>query len=169
MSYLHRLYRKDVWIRELFQAAGLDQIQEAIDDLKEQNFFDTATWGLKIMEKDLALDPTGSVESRRNKAEAAWKSSGKVDIELLQRIADSWRNGEVEVQFIGGKINVKFVGEFGVPSDLGSLKTAIDIAKPAHLAVIYAFRYLLIEDIHNVLTINQMQQLKLNQFAGGSV
>lgn len=167
LNCLHKLYRQDAWIQELFQAAGLDDIQAAIDDLAAQNFFDTATWALAVYEKDLGIQAVGSDESRRSVIEAAWKSTGKVDIALLQAVADSWKNGEIEVKFIGGKIRIEFIGDYGVPSDLDRLKAAIDNTKPAHLAVIYAFRYLLIKDIHEVLTINQMQQLKLNQFAGG--
>ena len=88
---------------------------------------------------------------------------------FLQAVADAWKNGEVEVEFLDGKIQIHFTGEFGIPNDLDGLKNAIENTKPAHLAVIYAFRYLLIKDIHNVLTIDEMQALKTNQFAGRTV
>lgn len=170
LKLIHKVYRRDPWIQELFKSAGitLENLEEIIEEINDQYFFDTATdLGLDIYEKELGLSSGGTIEDRRAKVEAAWKNGNKVDIYQLQAVADSWKNGETEITFINGKINIKFIGDYGVPTDLESLKTAIENTKPAHLAVIYAFKYLLIKDIHEVLTINQMQQLKLNQFAGG--
>ena len=51
--------------------------------------------------------------------------------------------------------------------NLEDLKSAIEEIKPAHLAVAYAFNYLLIRDIHDVMTMGQLGQTPLNKFAGG--
>lgn len=74
---------------------------------------------------------------------------------------------EVEVGFAGGRIQVTFVGDYGVPEDLQALQEAIGRTIPAHLPMDYFFRYLLIREIHQVKTLTQMQQLTLKQFAGG--
>lgn len=171
LAAIHKVYRKDKWIRELFQAAGLkiDDIADALQELNDQLFVDTATWALEIMEKDLGITPgkSATYEDRRSSIIAKNRTKGKVDIALLQSIADAWKNGEIEVKFIDGKIYMDFVGESGIPKDLDALKQAMENAKPAHLAVVYAFRYLLIKDIHNVLTVNEMQELRIEAFAGG--
>lgn len=170
---IHKIYRKDKWLNDLFRAAGveLEYLKTYADEIEAQYFTDTATWNLDIMERDLGLTENKGKEiaDRRSAIIAKWRTSGKVDIALLQAVADAWKNGEVEVEFLDGKIQIHFTGEFGIPNDLDGLKNAIENTKPAHLAVIYAFRYLLIKDIHNVLTIDEMQALKTNQFAGRTV
>ena len=88
---------------------------------------------------------------------------------FLQAICDSWKNGEIDVFFINGRIQIKFVGKYGVPSDLNLLKIELNKSKPAHLAMDYLFRYLLIKNIHNVMTINELQNTSLDKFAGGVI
>lgn len=173
LNAIHRLYRKDKWLNDLFNAAGIeiDRLEEYIDDLEAQYFLDTATWSLDADERDTGLTANRGkpYEDRRAALIAKERASGKVDILLLQAVADAWRNGSIEVDFVEGKIQVQFVSGYGIPADLESLQEALDNTKPAHLAIVYIFRYLLIKDIHEVLTIDQMQALKINQFAGKEV
>ena len=90
-----------------------------------------------------------------------------MDIALLQAVADSWRNGDIDVTFPDGKIHITFVGSYGVPNDLDTLISMLDEVKPAHLAIVYTFRYLLIKDIHEVLTLSEVEATTLKKFAGG--
>lgn len=75
---IHRSFRKDRWINELFHAAGIsfDEIQHRLQEIDDQNFIDTATWGLKLYEKDLGIitKKTTSIENRRAEIEARWKT-----------------------------------------------------------------------------------------------
>lgn len=167
---LHKLYRNDPYIQKIFNAAGLsmDNIDSAIEDMKKQYWFDTMTWGIPIVENMLSLktDSTAPIEDRRSQLEARWKSNGKTDINLLQAVANSWKNGDVTVSFVGGKIKVAFSGEYGIPDDIIGLQKALDDVKPAHLAIIYAFRYFLIKDIDQVMTLTQLGTQVLSKFAG---
>ena len=45
ISTLHKLYRKDDWLQELFRVAGLklDEVEATVDEIHGNNFFDTAT------------------------------------------------------------------------------------------------------------------------------
>lgn len=171
IKLMHTLVRADPYVLELTDAmdATLNEIVLAIADMKNQLFFDTMTWEIDRLAKILNITFASgtSIEDKRSIIEARWKSSGKSDIYLLQAIADSWKNGEIDVRFVSGKIEIKFVGEYGVPTDLESLKKEIDKAKPAHLGVLYLFKYLLIGDIHEVLTIGQMDSITLDKFASG--
>ncbi|WP_027399090.1 putative phage tail protein [Anaerovorax odorimutans] len=170
INNLNKLIRQDEYIQELCKSIGteIDVVEQGLHDLYNQFWFDTMTWGADVIAKQLniKLNPILTQAEKNSLIEARWKNSGKSDIELLQNIADSWKNGEINVSFIDGKIIIKFIGEFGTPTDLESLKVEIDKAKPCHLLVNYVFKYLLIKDIHNVMTINQLQAMTLDNFAG---
>lgn len=166
---MHKLQRNDP-----FTLAELETIAEELDivgaqilDFKTQYYFDTVTWYIGTLAKELGIhiNPTLPIEEQRAIIESRWKIDGKSDIFLLHAIADSWKNGEIEVDFIDGKIQVKFASIVGVPPNLDNLKDALETAKPAHLAILYLFKYLLIKDVHNKMTLAQLEQQKLANFA----
>lgn len=154
---------------EVFRGVGfsLDQINAYLEDITNQLDVDNATWGLDLFERELGVRWNDKpLAERRAGIKAKWRSSGKSDLYLIQQVADSWKNGQVKVEFReDGKIHITFNGEFGVPENLTGLEEAIDEVKPAHLELAYHFMYLLIKDIHEVKTINEMQRLKINMFA----
>ena len=167
LNMLPRLYRKDKWLNDLFNAVGLstDRLEQDTENALNELFGDTATYALPMYETELGLNGEGkTLEDRRAAVVAGWQRGGKVDIHQIQAAANAWRNGETVVDFKDGKIIVTFVGAFGVPDDMQGLMNAINIIKPAHLIVEYVFRYLLIKDIHEVMTIADMDDTKLSLF-----
>lgn len=46
------------------------------------------------------------------------------------------------MEFIGGRIHVKFISPIGVPDDIQALKDVLEDTKPAHLAIFYTFLWL---------------------------
>lgn len=168
LSNIHKILREDKYINELCKSSGIeiDAIELSLEDIYNQFWFDTMTWGADIVASQLKvkLNPSLTQQEKNSLLEARWKSSGKSDVFLLQAICDSWKNGNVEVSFVNGKIQIKFVGEYGIPSDLTSLKIEIDKTKPAHLAVDYLFKYFLIKDIHEIMTLEQLEQQTLDKF-----
>ena len=167
LNMLPRIYRKDKWLNDLFQSVGLsvDRLEQDTESALNEMFGDTATYALPMYEKELLLNGEGkTIEDRRAAVIAGWQRGGKVDIYQIQAAANAWRNGETVVDFKDGKIVVTFVGMFGVPDDLQGLRDAINIIKPAHLIVEYIFRYLLIKDIHEVMTLAEMDDTKLSMF-----
>lgn len=168
IEHLHEMYRKDPYIQSLFTSAGLslDNLEDAVNDVKNQYWFDTITWGIPTMEKilDFKTNINDPIEARRSQLEARWKSAGKADLYLLQAVANSWKNGDCEASFVNGKIQVQFTGEYGTPADLDNLKKALENVKPEHLAIVYSFRYLTIGEVQN-MTISQLQNTKLSEFA----
>lgn len=147
LKNIHKLYRKDPWIQELYKAAGLplDDVAEQLASIYDQYFFDTATWGLRVYEKEMAIKSRidADIDDRRAVLEARWKSSGKVDIYLLQAVADSWHNEGVTVDFVDGKITVTFTRDKGFLGDWSTLEAALDNVKPAHLALLFTVIILL--------------------------
>lgn len=144
---LHKLYRSDKWINELFNSVGLtlDNISSTVDEIYNDNYFDTASEkAVKYYEYELGITPRAdqSLEDRRVVIRARWINNGKVDINLLQEIANSWKNGTTALEFIGGRIHVKFISPIGIPADLEALKEVLEDTKPAHLAIYYTFLWL---------------------------
>lgn len=169
---IHKFYREDEWLNAIFQAIGLcvDGLEAEAEQIVKDLFINTASEAALLRyEKELGLAaaPGKNLDDRRSAIIAKWMSSGKVDLEMIRAVANAWKNGEVEVNFSGGVIIAKFVGSYGVPGDLDGLKKALDEIKPAHLAVNYLFRYLLIKEIHGVMTLSELETHKLSEFVGG--
>lgn len=162
--------RKSNLYKEIFKADGqqVDFFNEAIEDIQKQLLIDTATWGLIVYEKELKIktDLNKPLDDRRAVIKSKLRGSGKVDHIQIKLVADAYTNGDVVVSF-NGHIIVKFTSLYGIPPNLDDVKNALEDVKPAHLAIYYEFRYLLIKDIHNVMTIAQMDQTLLDRFAGG--
>lgn len=171
LKYLHQFYRKSEFLHNFFEAVQtvlntLNKNITRLEFLLHFNKLDKA--GCEWWEKLLNITEISlKLEDRRAKIRAKFISRTHNDLELIQKICDSWKNGETEVDFIGGKIQIKFLSEYGVPEALDNLLKTIGEVKPAHLAYYLVFKYLLIKDIHEVKTIEQMEQITLNQFAFG--
>lgn len=169
---LHNLpqqYRKDPWILAMVGAmAGIIDAQcgdgESIID---QMSLDTVSWNLPVEERVAGLTPAASaaLDDRRSELKAKWRSGGKVTLAQIQAVADAWKNGETEVTFTSGQIRIKFSGAYGVPTDIENLKKAIALVIPAHLSVDYQYKFLLIREIHDTMTLDVLQTQPLTKFA----
>lgn len=139
------MFRKDPYILALFESWGitLDELESKLRLLSQEYLFSTmSNERIKELEKELAYKTmSNTLEGKRTEIEARWKMSGKCDVELLQTIANSWRNGVIKVSFIDATIEIKFVSLVGIPDDLNTLKFMIDEAKPAHLPINFSFMY----------------------------
>ena len=168
---LHKIFRKDPYITELLKAAGidLDKISTEADGIKTEMFFDTMTEkGVLIYQKELDYIPKSlTLEGKRLEIEARWKATGKCDLKLLQKIADTWRNGEIEVQFKNAVIKIKFISLIGIPDDMEILKFSINEAKPAHLPIEYIILYrtwgMLSDKTWDNLKIYTWEELKIKE------
>lgn len=173
LQYLPEFYSdiKEFQVILEIEDNDLDNIKTDMKDLYDQLFLDTATTGLSNWEKDTGIlvnNQNDSNEDRRSRVRGKIRGIGKIDEELIKDVTDSWTNGDVEVTF-DGKINIKFNSFYGIPSNMDAVKEAVEQIIPAHLGVKYNIKYLLIEDIHNKRTINELQNTQLNLFAGGVI
>ena len=171
LASLPTAYRKDAWVIALLSAiAGVDSAQRAdADETAQQMFLDSMTWALAIEERIAGITPAAgaTLEERRSVLQAKWRSAtGKCDVDLIQRVCDSWQNGEVDVDFVGGEIVLRFVGAYGVPDAdaLAALKAAVQEVIPAHLAVKYLYRYLLVREV-SAMTVSELQTHTIDEFA----
>ena len=171
LASLPTAYRKDAWVIALLSAiADVDSAQRAdADETAQQMFLDSMTWALAIEERIAGITPAAGagVEERRSVLQAKWRSAtGKCDVDLIQRVCDSWKNGEVDVDFVDGEIVLRFVGAYGVPDAdaLAALKDAVQEVIPAHLAVKYLYRYLLVREVHGMV-IDTLQSHTIDEFA----
>ncbi len=171
LASLPTAYRKDAWVIALLSAiAGVDSAQRAdADETAQQMFLDSMTWALAIEERIAGITPAAgaTLEERRSVLQAKWRSAtGKCDVDLIQRVCDSWQNGEVDVDFVDGEIVLRFVGAYGVPDAdaLAALQSAVQEVIPAHLAVKYLYRYLLVREV-SAMTVSELQTHTIDEFA----
>lgn len=161
-------YRTDKWVCDLLAAIqSLDDTQrEQMLDITQQLFPGSMTWALAIEERDAGLASTGTLEERRTALIARWRAAGKCDVELIQRVCDSWKNGEISVDFAKGVIVLTFVGAYGVPeaAELAALQDAVERATPCHLAVSYLYRYLLVREVDGMM-LDELQGHTMHDFA----
>lgn len=173
LAFLSKIYKNDPYTKALLQPLNgqIQNIDDVIKIIKNNFFFNSLTEdGCKWYEKLLGLivGSNQTIEDRRSSIQAKWLSNTHNDIVLIQKACDAWKNGEVEADFINGKLQITFIGEYGIPDDLDGLLRAVDVIKPAHIAYYLIFKYLLIKDIHEVKTIEEMENITLNSFAFGS-
>ena len=171
IAKLHKYERKSEFANDIFSAIHkkVSEVSSFVETLKGEFFFDTLTISLKAYEKLMKITPlsNATIDERRSAIRARWRANGKNSVKLIQDVCDSWKNGEIEAHFVSGKLQIKFIGEYGIPESLQTLLNEIENIKPAHWGIELLFKYLLIEDIHEVKTLEEMEQITLNNFAFG--
>lgn len=148
------------------ETVEFDNLALYIQELEKQLSIDTATWGLEIYEKELGIKTNLSkpISERRSVIKSKWRGTGKVDRYLIKTVVDAYTNGEVEVGF-DGNIIVEFTSVLGTPPNIEDAENAVKEISPAHLRIIYGYMYLLIRDVHEVMTLQEMESIKLDKFA----
>lgn len=169
IKLLNKIYRLDELVNVLLNpiSSKVYYFYQKIESLYKNFFFDTLDeYGCNYYEKILGLttDETEPLDNRRAKIEAKWLSNNHNSIALICNICSSWNDGEAEADFIKGKITLQFTKTIGTPANLDSLLRAIEIIKPAHIPILTIFRYLIIEEIHEVKTIEEMETLDIDMF-----
>lgn len=172
LNQLHWIIRRDPWVQEIFTAAGvtLDEMAERIIAIWNFDDFSKLTEEQVLYyETLLGLTTDGSVPlaDRRAAVQATWNGGQRPSLESIQAICDSWEAGGVDASYSDGELTLVFQGSLGVPANLSTLQAAISTIVPAHIVINYSFLYLLIQDLHEVKTLTEMDSLTLNLFAGG--
>lgn len=155
LKAINKMYRNDPWVRELYQAAGLQlqDIDELLDVLLDNGFFDAVgDRGLRVYEKDLGIKGDGTVEQRRAIVQMFWNNNGKCTLEKIKAIVKTFVLDDVEVKFEEGVLKLEFNNSsfvYAVPQ----IRNNLTVVKPSHIG-------LKIEDVRSVDT---------NLYVGGIV
>ncbi|MBY9080987.1 YmfQ family protein [Paenibacillus sp. HN-1] len=163
-------YEKSRVMKANLDASGveMDQFTKALNEVLDQFFVNSATWSLDIWEQelDLTTDHSKPIDQRRSVVQSKLRGSGKFSGQLVKNVASAYAGGTVDVFFDPPAYNftVKFIDTLGIPPNLDDLKAAIEEIKPAHMAVEYKYRYLLVREV-NVMKINNLQATKMSNFA----
>ena len=127
------------------QSAEHSFIKESIEDLVNNLYVNTATWGLDYFEEKLGLqiDKSKSYEERRERIKAKKIGTGTTTVKMIKDTALAFECGEVEVteMYSDYIFTLRFVSERGRPKNIDDFKNAIDEIKPAHLAYILEFMF----------------------------
>lgn len=172
LNQLHWIIRRDPWVQEIFLTAGvtLDEMADRIlaiwnfDDFSKLTAAQAAYYESLL---GLPIDVSAPLSDRRAAIQAAWNGGQAPSLESIQGVCNAWELGGIEVSYADGVLTLDFMGGTGIPSNLDTLKETITAMVPAHIIIDYAFRYLLIRDIHLVKTLAEMETIELNNFAGG--
>lgn len=147
LKVINKMYRNDPWVRELYQAAGLQlqDIDELLNVLLDNGFFDAVgDRGLRVYEKDLGIKGDGTVEQRRAIVQMLWNNNGKCTLEKIKAIVKMFVLDDVEVEFEDGVLKLEFNNSafvYAVPQ----IRRNLTVVKPSHIG-------LSIDDVHTVDT-----------------
>lgn len=145
--YLPEFLLNDPIIRAVFDCSmdEVGKVREDIEDLLNQCYVGTATWGLKYWERfvGLTVDETKPVVERREAIIAKLRGSGTATKALIESIAEAFA-GDVEVieDVANMQFTIKFVGTRGKPKNMADFQAQIYRVKPAHLGVRYEYTYI---------------------------
>lgn len=158
---------------EVGAAAGIlwvlgEAFRDCVLDWLEQLTIDTATWGLKYWEQAYGVTPqiTDTVEERRGRVKAKMRSPQTVTAAMLENLTDSYINGQSVVTELPRqhKVQIRFNGDYGIPSNLESLTAALLEVLPSHVTYEYLYRYLLVREVHGMV-ISTLQTHTIDEFA----
>lgn len=123
----------------------IKKLSGAIEDVLNQLFVSSATWGLDMWEEMLGLviAQSKSYEERREIILSRLKTHNITTKQWIKDVALSFNNGDVEIieDFSNNIVYINFVSELGVPKNSNALKEAIAKIMPAHLEEIFNFKF----------------------------
>ena len=122
-----------------------DNLDDRLEGVIANCFVTTADAMLSRYENayGIPVDLTKSDAYRRERIIAKLAGAGTSTKEMIQQVASSYANGEIEVieDNENYSFEIHFVGERGIPGNMENLKATIEEIKPAHLAVMYVYTY----------------------------
>ena len=175
--YLPTFIAKGEIIKDIYdsQQSELDILNGNIQDLINNLFVDTATWGLEYFEKkyNIPINLEDTLENRRSRILARMVSKGQpFTKETIEAIANQFTNGDVEVEqhLEDDYFTIKFVSTLGIPPKIQDVYDAINDVKASWLDVTYEFKYNTVYDLRQFTvghiatkTVKQALEEDLNQ------
>ena len=148
IGYLAKeFYQNNDEFTALIQSEGqeFDKLKQAIDEILDQFYVRTATWGLGKWELELGLIPVPELtnQERQDRIVSRLRGTGTATINIVKQVAESYEKGAIEVaeDHAAYTIYVLFVDTVGIPSNINDLKAAVRAVVPANLAIEYQYKY----------------------------
>ena len=147
LDYLPSFYHNSNIIKSFIDSNSIEAniLKDYVEDLNNNLYVKTATWGLDLFEEELGLttDESISYEERRERILAKKRGNGTTTKAMIKNTAEAFSGGEVEVieNFNDYSFIVKFIGTKGIPKNLTLFRKMIEEIKPAHLNYELAFTY----------------------------
>lgn len=140
MRELHQVY--------VSQGYEIGREQLTLEDLFNQIFVDTATWGLDLWEKNYGLKTNHSLsyETRRGLIKNRLNVLETTTAKRIQTVAQELTGTTIWVEELPEKshINIFIMTRDAIPNNLNVLRDWIELVKPAHLGytiAVYATRW----------------------------
>ena len=134
-KYLPKFLFSDLNIKAVATANSLEheKIRINLEDILNQFFVDTATWGLDLYEKELGIVSSSkeSYEYRRKQIKLKIAGYGTSTAKFMNQIINTYGSGYIEEH--NDKYYFKVYTTVRGEDDLKKLKNDICIFKPAHL------------------------------------
>lgn len=153
-SYVPEFLIEGQTYKAILEAEGpeLERIEANLADVLKQFYVDTATEeGLCRWEEFVGLSSYAGkpLDQRRSRIISKLRGMGTITVQLIKKVAESYDGGTVEVTEQNDlyQFTIEFIDTFGIPPNIEDLMEAIEEIKPAHLGVMYRYRY----NIHAVV------------------
>ncbi len=159
---------KDFDVIAAGQVKVFERLVEKVNKLFDNSFFNSLDLeGVRRWERIFTIQPLGTIEMRRNAIIAYRRGRNKLSGTIIKNMSLSYENGEVEVWFDKEKqtLMIKFTSLQGIPKGFEKLQEILEELKPCRMPIEYLFSYLLIKDIHNVMTLDTLESTTLDKFA----
>lgn len=132
-------------LAEIYRTEGYEigQLWHEAEELLDQCFIATATWGLTLWEEmyNVTTNLSLSYEQRREILMAKTRGHGTTTKQMIEETAAAFSGGEVEVVEYNpeNRFVIRFIGIKGIPRNMQAFVSSLEDIKPAHLA--YGFEY----------------------------
>ena len=157
-KYVPPFLQTDPVLSQLYKTQGYEigKINYYIQDIINQAFITTATWGLKYWEEEFGIKTveTDSYEVRRKRLLAKKRGQGVTTKHKLETVAKSFlhEDDSVKVELHNEEYYYKMFlnSEHGFPKEMQDLYDAIEEINPAHLEVQFILRAITKSDLRIV-------------------
>lgn len=145
LQYLPEYYHREGTMKTLLDSTAVEigTLLYGVEDILNQFFVHTATWGLSLWEQELGMtvDPSKPDVRRREQIIAKLRGFGTVTKQMIINTATAFSGGEVDVIEYPAEYRfvIKFIGVLGIPPNMAGFVDMLNQIKPAHLT--YSFNY----------------------------
>ena len=145
LRYLPGFLQSDVDFKNVADASSAEHetIRLLIQDIFNQFFIETATWGLDGYERILAITPKASdtYEIRRRRILLKYQSNQTSTVEFLRLLVKRYATSAATVRVVefNSQSSFSIITEGGSIIDIAGMFEAIDIYKPAHLTCLLRY------------------------------